>query len=201
MRDETAEIHIRTVRIPPAGRRKQPGYQRSIYFFSSGFQFANDPWFGAPKPNAAGVIPFCPCPIAPKLNGEVTPPPVDVEGVTGVNVNGDGLGPVPSFVVVVVVPGVFEKLKENAGLSVAGAGVDGVVVVGNVLAGVDIGSNALPFLNGLGPGLEVSCFGARDEKILGEVPVVAGVVNVVDGKATFGSDPPAGLFTPKFSRG
>jgi len=85
-----------------------------------------------PNPNAAGVVPFCLCPVAPKSNGDAVPPPVDVEGVTGVNTNGDCLGPViPSVVVVEVVevPGVLETLKENVCLFVAGAGVDGVVVV------------------------------------------------------------------------
>jgi hypothetical protein len=133
------------------------------------------------------------------LNGEVAPPPVDVEGVIGVNTNGDGLGPVVSFVVVVVGPGVFEKLKGNADLSVAGVGVDDVVlvVVGNALTGVVVVPKTVPFLNGLGPGLEASCFGAASEKIPVEEPEVVGVAGVIDGKATFGS----GLFAPKLNRG
>lgn len=148
-------------------------------------------------------MPVCPCPIVAKLNGEGPPPPVDVEGVTGVNTNGDGLEPVVSFVVVVLVLGVFEKLKGNVGLSVAVAGVDGavVVVVGNALTGVVVVPNTVPFLSGLGPGLEVSCLGAAGEKIPVEVLGVAVVVEVMDGKATFGSVPPAGLFAPKLSRG
>ena len=149
---------------------------REIYFFSSAFPNVN-----------------CPCPGAAKLNGEVTPPPVDVEGVTGVNTNGAGLEPVASFVVVVVVP---EKSKGTAGLSVTGVGLDGVVVIENALTGVDVVPNALPFLRGLGPGLEVSCLGVEDGKIPGEVPVIA----EVDGKESFRSDPPAGLFAPKLNR-
>lgn len=84
-----------------------------------------------PNPNAAGVVPFCLCPVDPKSNGDAVPPPVDVEGVTGVNTNGDCLEPVVPFVVVVevVVPGVSGTLKENVCLFVAGAGLDDVVVV------------------------------------------------------------------------
>ena len=104
----------------------------------------NAPCVGAPNPNAAGVVPFCPCPVAPKLNGDAGPPPVDVEGVTGVNTNGDGLEPVVPLVEVVVA-GVLETLKENAGLFVAGAGVD--CVVPNALIGVDVVPNALPFVD------------------------------------------------------
>lgn len=105
-----------------------------------------------------------------------------------------------------VVPGVLGLPKKSAGLSVAGAGVDNVVVVvvavvGNTLTGAVVVPNTVPFLNGLGPGLEASCLGAASEKILGEVLVVAGVVEVVDGKATLESVPPAGLFTPKLNRG
>lgn len=174
--------------------------QRQFYFFSSGFPNENAPGFGAPKPNAAGVVPFCPCAIPEKLNGEAAPPPVDVEGVTGVNINGDAFEPVVSFVVVVL--GVFGKLKENVGLSVAGTGVGRVVevevVMGNALVGVVVAPNTLPFLNGLGPGLEVSSLEGVNEKTPGEVPVVAGVV---DGKATLGSDAPGGLFVVKLNEG
>jgi len=120
----------------------------------------NVPWPGVPNPNAAGVVPFCPCPVAPKLNGDPVPPPVDVEGVTGVNTNEDGLGATGSFVVleVAVLLGVLGMPKENGGLSVGGAGVDGVVVVVllNALTGIGVVPNALPFISGLGPGLEVS---------------------------------------------
>jgi len=69
------------------------------------------------------------------LNGEVTPPPVDVEGVTGVNTNAEGLEPVVPFVAgvvvveVVEVPGVLETLKENDGLFVTGPETDAVVVL------------------------------------------------------------------------
>ena len=187
-----------------SGGRNHAENQRQVYF-SSGFPNANVPWLGAPKPNAAGVIPFCPCPIPPKLNGEVAPPPVEVEGVTGVNMNWEGgLELVVSFVVVAVL-GVFAKLKENVGLSLAGAGVDGVevvvVVVGNALTGVVVGPNTLPFLSGLGSGFEASCLGAASEKTPGELPVVTGVAGLVEGKATFGSDPPAGLFVAKLNWG
>lgn len=85
-----------------------------------------------PNPNAAGVVPFCLGPVAPKSNGDAVPPPVDVEGVTGVNTNAGCLEPVVPFVVVVdvvEVPGVLETPKENVCLFVAGAGVDVVVVV------------------------------------------------------------------------
>lgn len=131
------------------------------------------------------------------MNGEGPPPPVDVEGVTGVNTNGDAFEPVVSFVVIVL--GVFEKLKENVGLSVAGTGVGSVVevevVTGNALVGVVVvAPNTLPFLNGLGPGLEVSSFEGVNEKAPGEVPVV-------DGKVTLGSDPPGGLFVVKLNEG
>lgn len=145
-------------------------------------------------------MPFCPDPTAPKLNGEGTPPPADVEGVTGVKTNWVGLGFVVSVVAVVVVavPEVLGKLKENVGLSVAGVGVGvdavTVVVAGNALTGVVVAPNTLPFLKGLGPGLETSCLGAAKEKTPGEVPVVTGVV---EGKATFWSDPAAGLFPGK----
>jgi len=85
-------------------------------------------------------------------------------------------------------------LKGNVGLFVAG--VDGVVVevVPNALTGVDVIPNALPFVNGLGPGLEASWLGAADEKMPCEVPVFA------DGKAAFRSDPPTGLL-PKLNSG
>ena len=51
------------------------------------------------------------------------------------------------------------------------AGVDCVVVVGvlNALTDIDVVPNALPFVGGLGPGLESSCFGAAN----GCVPVEA----------------------------
>lgn len=179
-----------------------PENQRQLYFFSSGFPNENAPWFGAPKPKAAGVAPFCPCVIPEKLNGEGPPPPVDVEGVTGVNTNEDAFEPVVSFVVMVL--GVFGKLKENAGLSVAGVGVSSVVeaevVIGNALVGtvVVVAPNTLPFLNGLGPGLEVSGLVVGNEKTPDEVPLV---VEVVEGKVTFGSDPPGGLFVGKLNEG
>lgn len=198
-----AQIHMHrgTSFRHSSARRGRPANQTQLYFFSSGFPNGNAPWLGAPKPNAAGVVPFCPCPIPEKLNGEAGPPPVDVDGVTGVNTNGDDLEPVVWFVAVAVfvVPGVFEKLKENVGLSMAGAESDVVVVAvvatGNALTGVVVAPNTLPFLNGLGPGLEVSCFGGASEK--GEVPVVAGVVEeVLEGKATFGS---VGLFAAKLN--
>ena len=83
-----------------------------------------------------------------------------------------------------MVPGVFWKLVGGVGLSVAGTGVDDVV------------PNNVPVLSGLGPGLEVSCFGTAGEKIPVGRPVVVGVVGVEDGKATFASIPPAGLFAP-----
>lgn len=154
----------------------------------------NGPWFG-PNPYPAGVAPFCPCPVAPKLNGDAVPPPVDVEGVTGVNVNTGGFEPVVPFVV--FVPGVLETLKGNAGLFVAGAGMDGVVP--NALTGVDVVPNALPFVIGLGPGLGACCSGAEDEKTPCEVPVFPGMVEFADGKAAFRSDPPPGLFAPKLN--
>ena len=148
---------------------------------------------GAPNPNALGVAPFCPCPVAPKLNGELAPPPVDVEGVTGVNTNVGGLGPVGPFVFVVVeavvVPGVLET-KGDVGLFVAGAGVGVMVLEPNALTGVDVVPNTLPFVSGLGPGLEASCFGAS-ENTPGDVPLVG----FKDGKVTFESDPPPGLLT------
>ena len=117
--------------------------------------------------------------------------------MTGVNTNWDDLEPVVSFVV--VVPGAFGGLKENVGLSVAGAGVDGVVavVVENTLTGAGVVPNTVPFLSGLGPGLEVSCLTVASEKALGEVPVPTAVFKVVGGKATFRSVPPTGLFPPK----
>jgi len=159
----------------------------------------NAPWAGAPNPNAAGVVPFCPCPVAPKLNGDVAPPPVDVEGVTGVKTNGEGLKPVAPFVVEVVVAGGLGALKENVGLFVAGVGMDGVVP--NALTGVDVVPNALPFADRPGPGLKPSCLGALSENIPCEVPVVVGLVEFVDGKVTFWSDPPAGLFAEKLNWG
>ena len=109
------------------------------------------------------------------------------------NTNCVGLEPVASFVAVVVVP---EKLKEAAGFSVTGVGLDGVVVIENALTGVGIVPNALPFLSGLGPGLEVSCLGVEDGKIPGEVPVP----EEVDGNESFRSEPPDGLFAPKLNR-
>lgn len=143
------------------------------------------------------------------MNGDVTPPPADVEGVTGVNTNAGGLEPVVPFVVgvvvveVVEVPGVLETLKENAGLFVTRPGVDAVVLlVGpNALTGVDVVPNALPFVNGLGVGIEPSCLGTGNENAPCEVPVFAGVVEFVDGNAAFGSDPPAGLFRLKLKTG
>ena len=137
----------------------------------------NPPGLGAPNPNAAGVVPFCPCPGAPKLNGDPVPNPADSEGVTGVNVNEDGLESVVPF----VVPGGLETPKEF----VAGVGC----VVGNALTGAGVIPNALPFASGLGPGLEASCLGATNWK----VPVVAEMLGPGDGKETFESDPSAGL--------
>ena len=74
------------------------------------------------------------------------------------------------------------------------------VVVGNALTGVGVVPNTVAFLNGLGLGLKASSLGAVSAKILGGVLVVAGVVGVMDGKATFGSTPPTGLFVPKPNR-
>lgn len=161
----------------------------------------NAPWLGA-NPNAAGVAPFWPWPVTPKLNGEAFPPPVDVEGVTGVNTNGDGLEPAVPLTVVVV-PGVLETPKANVGAFVAGAGVDDVVVVvvPNALTGVDVVPNALPLVSGPEPGLGASCLGAENTDKPCEVPVFAGVVEFVEGKATFGSDPPVGLFAARLNRG
>ena len=142
--------------------------------------------------------------MAPKLNGDVVPPPVDVEGVTGVNTN---LGPVVPFVVVVVVVvavlGALETPKGNDGLFVAGAGMDGVIVVVvlNALTGVDVVPNVLPFVSGLEPGLGASCLGTANGSAPCEVPVSAGVVEFMEGKVAFGSDPPAGLFAAKLNRG
>ena len=174
----------------------------SIYFFSAGFPNVNVVWFGAPNPNADGVLPLCP--VVAKLNGDEGPPPVDVEGVTGVNTNAGGLEPLVPFVVteVVVVPGVLELPKENAGLFVAGAGVGCVaVVVPNALTGVDVVPNAFPFVSGLGPGLKASCLGAGNENTFCEAPVVVGVVEFEGGRVTFESDPPAGLLVAKLKRG
>lgn len=154
-----------------------------------------------PNPNEAGPAPPCPCDTAPKLNGEAVPP-VDVEGVTGVNTN-VGLDPVESFEVdvAVVVLGVFGKPKENVGFSMAGAGLDVVVVacagIGNALTGDVVAPNTL-FLSGLGPGFPASCLGAASEKA-GEVPVVVGVEEVVDGKTALWSDAPAGLFAARLN--
>ena len=85
-----------------------------------------------PNPNAAGVAPFCLGPVAPKSKGDAIPPPVDVEGVTGVNTNAGCLEPLIPFVVVVdvvEVPGVLGTPKENGVLFVTGTGVDAVVVL------------------------------------------------------------------------
>jgi len=158
----------------------------------------NAVWPG-PNPNAAGVGLFCPCPVTPKWNGDPVPPPVDVEGVTGVNTNVGCLEPVVPFVV--VVPGVLGAPKGNTGLFVAGAGGVMVVLVSNALTGVDVVPNALPFVSGLGPGLGASCLGAANGSMPCEVPVFAGVVEFVEGKAAFGSDPPAGLFAAKLNGG
>ena len=62
----------------------------------------------------AGVVLFCPCPIDVKLNGEVTLPPIDVEGFTRVNTNGGSLILAISFVVVFVVPGVLNKCQSQS---------------------------------------------------------------------------------------
>lgn len=155
----------------------------------------NGPWVGAPNPNAAGVAPLCPCPVAPKLNGDAVPAPVDCEGVTGVNVNVGGL----ESVVPLVVPWVLETSKEDAGLFVAGVGVS--CIVGNALTGVDVIPNTPPFGNGLGPGLGTSWFGAVNRDTPGEVPAAAGMLRFVDGKVAFESDPPAGLLAAKLKRG
>jgi hypothetical protein len=101
-------------------------------------------------------------------------------------------------VVVVVMKGLLGTPKED-GWFVAGAGVGGVVP--NALTGVDVVPNALPFVCGLGPGLEGSCLGAAKESVPCELPVVAGVVELVDGKVTFVSNPPPGLFAVKLNRG
>jgi len=162
------------------------------------------PWPGVPNPNAAGVAPFCPCPPAPKSNGDPVPFPIDVEGVTGVNTNVGGLGPVvPSVPVeeVVAAEEVLEAPKENVGLFIAGAGVGGVAVVPNALTGVGVVPNRFPLVVWFTPGLKVSCLGAGNEKVLGEVPVVAEVVKFGDGKVTFESDPPAGLLILKPNKG
>jgi hypothetical protein len=99
---------------------------------------------------------------------------------------------------VVVVPGVLETPKEVAGLSVAEAGVSGVVVaILNALTGVDVVPNALPFIGGLGPGLEVSCLGTTNWDMAGKAPLVG----FEDGKVTFGSDAPVGLLAVKSKRG
>lgn len=189
MRDERAESHMHTERLPSVCCPVVGSNQRSIYFFSAGFPDVN--WLCAPNPNAAGVIPFCPCPVAPKLNGDADPPPVD-EGVGGVNVNTGGLEPVISFVVAVV-----EGVLEENSLFIAGAGMDGVVP--NALTGVDVVPNALPFVSGLGLGLEGSCLGAANESVPCEPSVVAGMTEFVDGKAAFGSGPPASLFAAKLN--
>jgi hypothetical protein len=47
-----------------------------------------------------GVILSCPGPTAPKLNGDPVLPPVDVEGVSRVNTNTEGLEPAVPFMVV-----------------------------------------------------------------------------------------------------
>lgn len=169
------------------GFGEQPTNQIPVYFFSAGFPNVNA---GGPNPNAAGVVPFCPGPDAPKLNGDPVPPPVDVEGVTGVNTNAEGLEPVVPFVVV----------EGNVGLFIAGAGVDCVVVVvvPNALTGVDVVPNTLPFASGLGPGLEASCLGAANGCVPVEVP---GVVEVEGGKVVHESDPPTGLFAAKLNGG
>ena len=180
------------------GSKNWPKNQRSVYFFSAVFPNVNPPGLGPPNPNAAGVVPFCPCPGAPKLNGDPVPNPVDGEGVTGVKVNADDFESTAAFVVLeaVVVPGVLETPKEDAGLFVAG-GCD----VGNALTGAEVTPNALPFASGLGPGLEVSCLGATNGNTPGEVPVVAGMLGPEDGNVTFESDPPAGLLAAKLKRG
>jgi len=175
-----------------SGRWKRPKNQRLVHFFSAGFPDVN--WFVAPNPDAAGVVPFCPCPVTPKLNGDAVPPPVDVEGVGGVNTNTGCLEPVVSFVAVV------EGVLEGNSVFVAGAGVDGVV--SNALTGADVVPNTLPFVSGLRPGLEESCLGAANGNTPCEPPpVVVGVVELVDGKASFGSGPPAGLFAEKPNEG
>lgn len=184
-------------------RQEATENQRSVYFFSAAFPNVNPPGLGPPNPNAAGVVLFCPCPGpgAPKLNGDPVPNPVDGEGVTGVNVNADSLESLAPFVMLetVVVSGVLETPKEDMGLFVAGIGAG--CVVGNALTGADVIPNALPFANGLGPGLEASCLGAPNGNTPGEIPVVAGVLGPEDGKVTFGSDPPAGLLAAKLKRG
>ena len=184
------------------GSQKQLKNQRSIYFCSAGFPNVNAPEVGAPNPNAAGVGPFCPCPcpVDPKLNGDPGPAPVDVEGVGGVNTNAVGLVLVVPFVVtdVVVLPGVLDTPKDGIGLSIAGEGVSGVVVaIPNALTGVDVVPKALPFVNGWEPGLGASCWGTTNGDTLGDAPVV----EFEDGKVTFESDPPAGLFAAKLKVG
>ena len=73
---------------------------------------------GGPNPNVVGVVPYRPGPAASKLNGDPAPPPVDIEGVTGVNMNAESLEPAVPFVVA----------EGNVGLFTTGAGVDCVVV-------------------------------------------------------------------------
>ena len=158
----------------------------------------NGPGFGAPNPNAAGVAPFCPCPAPPKLNGDPGTTPVDVEGVTGVNTNEGGLESVDPFMVIGVAV-LLETLKEDVGLFGAGAGVG--CVVGNALTGVDVIPKAPPFVDGPGPGLEVSCLKALNGDMPGGVPVVAGLLGFEDGKVTLESDPPAGLLAAKLKSG
>ena len=63
----------------------------------------------------------------------------------------------------VVVAGLLETLKENAGLFRAGAGVDGVV--SNAPTSVDVVLNALLFVDGLGPDLKPPYLGALNENI------------------------------------
>jgi len=116
-------------------------------------------------------------------------------------VNADGLESVVPFVVLeaVVVLGVLDTPNEDMGLFVTGAGVG--CVVGNALTGADVIPNALPFANGLGPGLEVSCLGAPNDNTPGETPGVAGMLGPADGKVSFMSEPPAGLLAAKLKRG
>ena len=66
-------------------------------------------------------------------------------------------------------------LKESTGLFVVGVGVDSVAP--NAPAGANVVSNALPFVGGLGLGLEGSCPGASGGDIPSEVPVIVGCLS------------------------
>ena len=155
---------------------EQPTDRIPVYFFSAGF------------PKATSVVPLYPGPATTKVKWRSSSVSCKCRGVAEVNTNVGGLEPVVLFTVA----------KENAGLFITGAGVDGVValVVPNALKGVDVVLNTLPFVSGLGPGLEVSCLGATNRCVPVEVPRV---VEVEDGKIVHESNPPASLFVAKSS--